>query len=147
MINFYEITKAFREQLEDDETILKEQFKIQLGEYVNKDPDISPWCGVYKVKRGFTPGALGHSDEQWDDAMTIRAVVQASHYSGGEKCDEVLEKNIAVVLNAIQKDHTLGGKVEQLKTIDITYDYLYDSSGTILFQNAFIDFNFEVYNG
>lgn len=144
MKNINEVLKALTLQLESNAVLTSKGYNIKQGDYINRDPDIEPWVGIYKGKRNYTPGTLGHDLLQWDVSIIITLVVQAAFYGDGDQCDEKLEERTKEVLDAVNGDPTIGGNVDMLNAIEIEQSYVRDDSSTILFQEALINLTYEV---
>ena len=144
MKNINNLLTGLTDQLRNNAVLSAKGYNVKQGVYINRNPDIEPWVGVYKGKRNYTPATLGHDLLQWDNSITVMVVVQAAFYGDGDLTDELLEERIKEVLDAVNGDHTIGGQVDMLNDISIEYSYVREDSSTILFQEATINLIYEI---
>ena len=119
---------------------------VERGEYTNRVPARTPWCGVYKTNLDYVPRVLGHHPRTWEATLTVKLVVQA-HEATGEETEDALEDAIKRVLTAVLSDLTALGEVEMLKSMAVEYSYDETQSETLDFQWAFVTLNFETRTG
>ena len=81
MIDFAAITKALTAQLETYlatvSTTGPRHYTVKRSAYLNHDPEITPWVGVYRSKIDYEPRALGSGSGQWRVNPEIKIAVQA----------------------------------------------------------------------
>jgi hypothetical protein len=119
---------------------------IERGEYVNKDPANTPWCGVYRTEINYLPKVLGHHSRSWQALLTLKLVVQA-HAGTGAEAEDACEDAVHRVMTAVLSDLTVYTKVDMLKSASIEYSYDETESDTLDFQWAFITLVYETRSG
>jgi len=151
MINVSTITQSLQTTLRASATLAAHGFTsntILRGEYVNMDPDRTPWLGIYRTKVGYDPRALGRGNNcAWQGTVTIRLLIQASHLQGGDDCEDRLEGYIKDVLDAVWADPTWVDVVDMVTGIDVEYSYKERDTATIYFQWAMVTITAEVATG
>ena len=147
LINTAELTAQLVKLLKEYPDIIAGGFKdVERGEYANKDPALTPWCGVYRTHVNYLPKVLGHHSKSWQALLTIKLIVQA-HDSTGPATEDALEDAVQRVMTAVLSDLTVYTKVEMLKSISIEYSYDETESNTLDFQWAFITLIYETRSG
>ena len=144
MINFHTITKAIRTQLANDAAVSAFMNReITIGEYINVDPDIVPWMGIYRGKVTYTPRTLGVNASSWEATPQVRIIVQATSFKSGEDCELLLEDYVEKTIDAIWADPTIGNTVDMLVGYEVEYGYNETDRETIYFQSAIITLDLE----
>lgn len=146
LINTAEVTAALVKQIGEHPDTIGFFKDIERGEYYNKDPGRTPWCGVYRTEMHYTPKVLGHHSRSWQALLTIRLVVQA-HDVTGPGAEDACEEAVQRVITAVLSDLTAQTTMEMLKSIDVEYSYDETKSETIDFQWAFITLVYETRSG
>ena len=146
LINTADVTKALVKQLSEHPELVGFLKNVERGEYVNKDPGRTPWCGVYRTEMHYLPKVLGHHSRSWQALLTVKLVVQA-HAATGPAAEDACEEAVQKVMTAVLSDHTAQTTMEMLKSIDIEYSYDETKSETIDFQWAFITLVYETRSG
>ena len=146
LIDTAAITTALAAQIADHPQVRGFFVDVERGEYINKDPARTPWCGVYRTSVDFSPRVIGHHARSWQAEIAITLVVQA-HADGGEAAEDACEDAVQRVLEAVLGDLSISGTVDMLKNIDVTYSYDETASETLDFQWAFIKLNYETRTG
>lgn len=146
LINTATITAALVKQLSEHPELLGFFKDVERGEYVNKDPARTPWCGVYRTEVHYLPKALGHHSRSWQVLLTVKLVVQA-HANTGPEAEDACEEAVQRVMTAVLGDLTILATMDMLKSIDIEYSYDETKSSTIDFQWAFITLVYETRSG
>jgi len=139
MINVSDITKALKTQLENDSNLVSNSIKnIKRSEYVNYDPDLCPWVGIYKDSSDTEPASLGKNSTSWKSKINFSVLVQSSDLGSGEDCEDKLDKYIKLVKDAIWSDATIGGTVDMITGFTVEYSYELTDESTMHFQWATI---------
>lgn len=146
MLNVADVTSALLMQIRDHAEINGVFKAVERGEYVNKDPAITPWCGVYRMNIKYEPRQLGHHARTWRGLLHVILIVQA-HAPTGEQAEDDLEDSVQRVMTAVLSDLTIGGTVEMLNSCEITYSYDETASETVDYQWAFINLIYETRTG
>jgi len=146
LINTAEVTAAIVKQLEEHPELIGFLKNVERGEYVNKDPARTPWCGVYRTEMHYLPKVLGHHSRSWQALLTVKLVVQA-HAATGPAAEDACEEAVQKVMTAVLSDLTAQTTMEMLKSVDIEYSYDETKSETIDFQWAFITLVYETRSG
>ena len=139
-MNISTVTKALQEQIQNDpevQSFLKQD--VLRDEYVNNDPNRTPWICVYKGKIDFEPVTIGYGS--FEATPSPRVMVQATSLKSGEDCSNKLDDYVDKILDAIKKDKTIGGTVDILLSYTIEYGYLETDRTTLAFQSAIITLN------
>jgi len=141
MINASTITRAATAQLE---TALDDTYKIERGEYVNTDPDKTPWIGVYRGDLDYDVATLGRGANTWKAGFDLTIIVQSATLHGEASiAEDRLEASIVEVLDAIMADKTIGGTVAMINKVKVKYSYNETESEEMYFQNATITISTE----
>jgi|GEM_PF-1728375 len=138
MIDIYSITKALYDQIRTHDEVVQDSFNVTHSEYVNMDPDLTPWVGIYKGPVSYDPGSLGRHSQSWDATITLQVVVQASHGDNSLKCSERLSDYEKIVLDAIWSDPTIGNNVDMIEALNLEYAYNNEASESMYHQQAII---------
>jgi hypothetical protein len=146
LINTADVTKALVKQFSEHPELIGFLKNVERGEYVNKDPARTPWCGVYRTEVHYLPKVLGHHSRSWQALLTVKLVVQA-HAATGPSAEDACEEAVQKVLTAVLGDLTALTTMEMLKSIDVEYSYDETKSETIDFQWAFITLVYETRSG
>lgn len=146
LLNTADVTAALVDLLNSHPDTMGYLKNIERGEYVNKDPALTPWCGVYRTEINYEPRQLGHHARTWLSLLTVKLVVQA-HAGTGPDTEDELENTVQRVMTAVLSDLTIGGTVEMLKKMNIQYSYDETNSSTLDFQWAFIELVYETRTG
>lgn len=135
MINLATIMEATKVLIQNNANF--SGYTIVRGEYINTDPSIDKWVGIYKAKVKYTPWVIGKGARNWKAEVELKIVTQAFGIRG-DLVDEELDTKITNLLAAIETDRTLGGTVSMITGYDISYEYERNDDSTIPFQNAMI---------
>lgn len=120
---------------------------ITRREYVNRNPGLTPWIGVYPRRRSLAPRTLGNTATMWQATFEITVVVQATSRRSGEGAEDLLEEYHADVLAALESDRTLGGTVDMIVGYQTEYSYVETESESLFFQEALITLTAEAKTG
>lgn len=144
-INVGAIAKALQLQIQNDfevSSFLKSE--VVRGDYINEDPNNTPWIGVYRGTVRYVPRTLGVSARNWEPSPEIRVVIQDTNFISAENCEDALEEHIKLVIDAIFKDTTIGGTVDMINEINVEYLYNETDRESTYFQTAIITLKLEV---
>lgn len=151
MINLSDITSSLQATFQGSATLAAHGFTpagIVRGEYVNMDPDLAPWLGIYRTKADYSPRALGRGNAgAWSATVTIRLLIQTSSLQGGDDCEDLLEAYVKDTLDAVWADPTWTSTVDMVTGLDIEYSYKDADTSTIYFQWAMVTITAEVSTG
>lgn len=151
MINLATITASLLSSLQADATLASLGFRtagIVRGDYVNKDPSLAPWLGLYRTMVDYSPRCLGTKNPgSWEGKITIRMLVQASTTQGGDACEDLLESYVKAALDAVWADPTWSNVVDMVTALNVEYSYKEDDTSTIYFQWAMVTITAEVSTG
>jgi len=151
MISAADITASLQTTLQADATLTSLNFvpsRILRGDVVNKNPNNTPWLGIFRTKVAYAPGSLGRGNpDAWDGTITIRLLIQASHLHDAAACEDRLESYIKAALDSIWSDPTWSNVVDMVTGIDVEYSYREDDESTIYFQWALVTITAEASTG
>lgn len=151
MINAATITASLQDTLRADPTLAGLGFqsgRILRGDIVNKNPNVTPWLGIFRTGIDYAPGSLGRGNpDAWDGTITLRLLVQASHMRSGAECEDRLESYIKAALDAVWTDPTWSNVVDMVTRINVKYSYKEDDESTIYFQWALVTITAEASTG
>ena len=142
MIDFSLITKGLQTLLREHPR-LEYVTEVARGEYINVDPALCTWIGVYRGAFAIEPRTLGRGADNWLARIPIDIVVQVNG-DGGEDAETLLGVAVKDVLDVIVTDLTLGGTVDMVKEFSISYSYEKTASERLDFQWAIITLQTEV---
>ena len=144
--NVAEVTAALVEQIKNHPGCIGVFSDVQRGEYINKEPGLTPWCGIYRESVSFEPWSLGNHSRSLKCTVVVNLVIQASGKDGPDTEDK-LEDAISRVMKALQSDLTVRNTVDMIKLSSILYSYEETKSESIDFQWAFLTLNLETRTG
>lgn len=147
MINISDITQAVVEQINNYPAIRAKDFNVSRSSYVNYDPDLTPWVGVYKGTATYTPRTMGRHARSWTFVAEINIVVQASHFGTGAEAEDRLDEYLQIINDALWADPTIGDTVSMITSLGIDYTYEYTESETTHFQWAVLKLTVEAQTG
>lgn len=116
-----------------------QRLAIKHGE---KPPDIEsecPWIGVYCVGHRLVARTLGMGAGVRSQEITFWVVCKEASPNSGNECAEKLENLVQAAASAVLSDTSLGGTVDVVKDITITYPQWGKGAGAFL-QTAVIEF-------
>ena len=137
-----DISKAIEEAFRADPTF--NEYVIERSEYVNENPSLCPWLGIYRGGIDYAPETLGDGPEYWTGEMVMRLIVQASDYNSGAEAEDKLEAQVRDVINKMFVDKTIRGSVDIINSVRVTYSYVAEDEATMFFQAAIIELTLEV---
>lgn len=127
-----DFTAKLEKACSDDATLIGLGFRIRRSEYVNMNPDLTPWLGIYSASETYTPRTLGVSTVSQRGTQDVRLVVQASHLKSGSKCEDRLREYIDAVLAVLFR------RLERyaVQNVSVEWRYQETESDSIAFQWA-----------
>lgn len=144
-INISTISKALQSQLQSDAGVQSFlQGDIVRGEYINEDPNNTPWVGVYRGAVRYVPRTLGINAKNWEPSPNMRIVVQDTDMLSPDNCEDLLEEHVKLIIDAVFADRTIGGTVDIIKEVNVEYLYNETDRESLYFQTAIITLDLEV---
>jgi hypothetical protein len=137
-----DISKAIEEAFRADPTF--NEYVIERSEYVNENPSLCPWMGIYRGGIDYSPETLGDGPDYWTGSMVMRLIVQASDYNSGADAEDKLETQVRDVINKMFTDKTIRGSVDIINSVQVSYSYVAEDEATMFFQAAIIELTLEV---
>lgn len=143
MIDASKITKQIKDTLLADVNVA-ENFngRIYRNVFVNEDPNFTPWLGIYRNDKDYSPWTTG-SRRNWKGLIKVRLVLQVASLQDGEDAETLQEALEKKVLDCIHNNKRLNGEVDMLVDCNISYAFATTTSG-VLMTNANIDLTYEV---
>lgn len=137
------ITKALTALLNAEMTI---DAQIHRDAYVNQNPDITPWVGIYRGTQGVEPRSMGGLGcARWEQGVALTIIAQQSMQGDSDGLSsERLDELVDDIFAAIGTDLSIGGTVDIVTGFDVVYSFQEDDSASLLFQNATITVTAEV---
>ena len=142
MLNPSDITQAVETAFNKDPVF--NSFTIERGEFVNMNPALCPWLGIYRNDINYAPETLGAGPDHWTAIMTLTLIVQASNLSSGAQTEDDLEGYVESVITKMFGDTTLRGSIDIINALKVSYSYLAEDEKTMFFQSALIEMTLEV---
>lgn len=142
MIKVNTITQAVEEMFNTDPEF--NRFTIERSDWVNENPSVCPWIGIYRGDMQYNPETLGDGPDYWTGLMNLRLVVQSANYESGAAAEDELEDNVEIVISKILSDTTLRGVIDMVNEINVNYTYLAENDQTMFYQAALIEMKLEV---
>lgn len=103
-------------------------YKITRGQWLNRNPALTPWIGLYPASQGDQPGFIANLTNPWQSTVRIYAVVQTStaiaHANDGATAQDLMEEAVAAVNAALLADLTLNGTVRHIVGQDAEYRFI-----------------------
>lgn len=149
MLDTSDVTTELVSQLLNNSVIAQMGFNgnnITRSNYLNTDPDLAPWIGIYKNGIAYDPATLGKHGTSFKASLDLRIVVQVSG-AVPETVEDELEDLTMKVMDAIWADPTIGGKVLMVKGFDIQYSFRDTETVDQYFQWAIVSLKLEVRTG
>jgi len=140
MMDFSVVTKGLQELLKNNANL--QGFRVTRNEYVNEDPGLDKWVGIYKGKVIYTPQTLGRNNN-YKTRFTIKVIVQAYGVVHTTDIDEVLEQRIAYVMDVVNADPRINGTVDMVLGYEVDYEYSTQEDESMPFQLAMITISME----
>lgn len=137
-----EILKSAEDQLKNDTRTADMRIK-RMG-VVNEDPNLAMngWVGLYADTVRYGPRTIGGGNRHWDLTPTFRIIVQAVDRMDSAKAHEKLEQYIKKVLDVFLSERTLGGHLDTLTEMTITYAFSDEDRDSLHFEGALITLSF-----
>lgn len=137
-----EVLKSLETQLNSD-TRTKDMVIKRMG-VVNTDPNLAAngWVGLYADTVDYGPRTIGAGARNWQFTPTFRIIVQAVDRANSANAHERLEDYIKKVLDVALSERTLGGRVETLTGMNITYAFSDEDRDSLHFEGALITLTF-----
>ena len=142
MITVSDVTKAVETAFNNDP--LFTTFTIERSEFVNENPSLCPWLGIYRGDITYDPETLGLGDDAWEGRMVLRLVAQATNFNSGAEAEDQLEDYVNKIITKMLGDTTLAGTIDMITGIKVSYSYIAEEEETIYFQAAIIELTLEV---
>ena len=142
MIKANDITKALIEAFDNDSGF--NGFTLERSEYVNENPSLCPWLGVYRAGMDYQPETLGLGEDHWTGLFTVNIVVQAANMASGEESEDDLESYVELVISKVFADTSIGAIVDMVNSVKVTYSYKAEDETSMYFQSAIIEMIMEV---
>lgn len=137
-----EILKSAETQLKND-TRTADMVIKRMG-VVNTDPNLASkgWVGLYADTVDYGPRTIGTGSRHWQFTPTFRIIVQAVDRHDSAQAHQKLERHIKDVLDVFLSDRTLGGHVDTLSAMNITYAFSDEDRDSLHFEGALITLSF-----
>jgi hypothetical protein len=114
---------------------------VSRAQELNKEPSQCPWVGVYRDRVNYVPKVVGLGTGAQEQQMYLVVVVQESHPTSGEQCENALERLVREVMRAILNDMRLtvdgSGLIRNMADLSVQYSD-YRIVGGIYMQTAAI---------
>jgi len=124
---------------------LDSKYIVERGEYVNTDPDRTPWVGVYPGATKYEPRTIGNGPNSWRAEFTIKLVIQtATLKANASDAEDDMGAATKAILDIVMADKTINNKVAAVKGINVVRTYNVTESNELYYQNAEIDIITEV---
>ena len=121
MIKFNEIMDAVEQAINNSPDIKTQNFTVTRSQYVNSDPQLVPWIGIYRNAINYNPHAMGRGANNWLSIVMVDIMVQSFDADSGVNAEIKLEEHTDLILEILEADRTLGGKVQQITGYELTY--------------------------
>lgn len=121
MIKFNEIMDAVEQAIKNNPDIKTQDFTVTRSQYVNSDPALVPWVGIYRNAISYDPHAMGRGARNWLSTVMVDIMVQSYDVDSGAEAELKLEEHTDLILEILEADRTLGGKVQQITGYELTY--------------------------
>lgn len=130
-VNVATVTAALVEMIKD----ALPNIAVERSAPVNETPSSCPWVCVYRGSVEFKPGPLGFGNGYRLQEIKLVVLVQQSHPSSGDDCEDLLEALVADVAGVLLTDLTLRGTVRVLEEVSTVYTD-FKKSGGVYMQTA-----------
>jgi hypothetical protein len=134
MIHVDSVTAALSGLMAGDPVLVSSGFTVQEGEAFNRDPNLTPWVGIYYGSLHVDPHTLG-GVTPWQGELELFLYVQEGSHRSGEEATRLLSRAQACVLDILNANKTLGGAVLVFTGIEIAPFQRDLSEDTWLFSN------------
>lgn len=145
MINLSDILTSLQSQFNNTAALvsLVGAGQIEIGTFINMDPNQTPWIGLYPGIVSYVPRTLG-MDNNWEGSPKIRIVCQAADIYDSLEATNKLNELVKTTIDALTSDITIGGSVDMVNSFDIEYGYVESERTSLHFQSAIITVQLEV---
>ena len=150
MINSAVVSAALLVQLQESAGIVSSwpNITIERSEYINESSSRTPWVGVYRQAKNYSPRTLGRHSKTWEGEVNVMVIVQHASFASGADAEDKLEELLQDVEKAIVDDTTIGGTLEILTGLVVNYSYrIADGTNNVYFQQATIEITGRVATG
>ncbi len=148
-VNVSDITKAIHQLILDDSDLqeLLEASHVVRSGFVNVNPGLTPWAGVYKASVEYVPRSLGQHSGTWQLLVNTQVLLQVFSADTGEDAEDKLEELIQKLMHLIFENLTLKDTVDMTLGFKVEYRFLEGENETSYFQMAMVTINSEVRTG
>lgn len=122
MFNASDASRALFEMLRDASSLGDIPNKAH-GEFVNDDPNSTPWLGVYRGGLTLTPWTMGRGANNLRAVAEFKVIVQEAGVDAPEDIMARLDESVASVLGVIWGDTTLKATVGTVTAIRVEHSY------------------------
>ena len=148
-LNQSDIIKAVTELLRDAPA-LDVVKTIDRSEFINDNPELAPWVGVFRVRTKYSPLQLGQHSRSWLAEVSIDIVIQEVSYDSGEAAEVKLEDLVTDIMRVLMDNLTLKDKVDQITGFEQEYIFKPsqdEDSDKFFFQTTVLTIEAEVRTG
>lgn len=154
VINGYDIMLKMKELIKEHPDT--KDVELVLQDEPNDNPSYAAqgWIGIYDNESNYDPNTLGGTDAQgnpvqWEFTASYYILIQYTSFESGQDCAEELHKLEQQVMNILFIDKKIGGLVDQITEVEISYSAVpnfsdEDESDRFYFQQALIKLDVEV---
>lgn len=121
-VNVALVTEAVVAQLKAADAL--QAVTVERAEAINEDASRCPWVGVYRTRIQYPSRTLGFGAGFRGQKIGLLIIAQQSDATSGAQCEDRLEDLVQKVLGSLLTDPSLGGVVDTLDDVTVTYpDY------------------------
>lgn len=149
-INTSVITKKLLDILRSHPS-LQDIKSILRSDFVNDNPDLAPWIGIYRTRMSYEPRTLGKGfSSNWQGILEIQILVQEVSYGTGEETEVLLEDLVQKIMHILFLNDTIGGTVDMIVRFGWEYQFqpnMEEESSKAFFQMGILTLTSEVATG
>lgn len=149
-INTSVITKKLFDILRLDAS-LQDIKSILRSDFVNDNPDLAPWIGIYRTRMSYEPRTLGKGfSSNWQGILEIQILIQEVSYDSGEQAEILLEDLVQKVMHTLFNNDTIGGTVDMIVRFNWEYQFqpsMEEETSKAFFQMGILTLTSEVATG
>lgn len=143
IVDPYEVAEAAGHILQMDKDFSSQLSVISrdvcVNQYINEDPNRTPWCGVYLRDSAANPGAIPRGYKLNTNFTVVLQAASLLHTESSEKLKNLSKRAVIALL----KNPTLKGTVETIKSIETIYTYTEKDKASMYFQMCMLNINTE----
>lgn len=114
MINVNSSTHAFYTLVSSNQTVVNSGIVVCKNNYINSDPNLTPWVGIYDMGETGDPARMGIGAKNWNGNYQIDVVIQEQAFDNAEDVKNRLNDLKNLIFSVVNCNHSLENTVATL---------------------------------